>query len=229
VSDQIGDVVDAGVELAAVVAYGRIIPAHVLDQVPMVNLHFSLLPRWRGAAPVERAILAGDEVTGVCAMAIDEGLDTGAVYAREEVAIGVGEHLSALRARLVDVGSALLVKTVAGGAAGLPTPVPQTGETTYAEKVGPQEYELHWDRPAAELLRVVRLDRAWTTFRGRRLRVLEAGASDAPAQAGVLAGAVVGAGEGALELRRVQPEGRAAMAAEEWLRGARVEAGERLG
>lgn len=229
VSDDVGDVIGAAVELAAVVAYGRIIPAAIVGAVPMVNLHFSLLPRWRGAAPVERAILAGDEVTGVCAMAIEEGLDTGAVYARREVAIGPTEHLGMLRARLVEIGSALLVTTVSGGAAGLVTPVPQTGEATYAEKIRPEELELRWDRPAEELARVVRLDRAWTTFRGHRLRVLDAAVSDETFEPGSLHGPLVGTGAGSLELRTVQPEGRAAMAAAEWLRGARAAPEERLG
>jgi methionyl-tRNA formyltransferase len=229
VSHTVGDVADAGVEVAAVVAFGRIIPAAVLEQVPMVNLHFSLLPRWRGAAPVERAILAGDTVTGVCAMAIDEGLDTGAVYASEEVPIGPEEHLAALRARLVDAGSALLVKTLAGGAAGLPTPIPQQGEATYAEKIRSEELELHWDRPSEELLRVVRLDRAWTMFRGQRLRVLEAVPSAEGLSPGRLRAAHVGTGAGSIELQAVQPQGRAPMAAADWLRGARLAADERLG
>jgi methionyl-tRNA formyltransferase len=232
VSDVVGDVADAGVELAAVVAFGRIIPAAVLERVPMVNLHFSLLPRWRGAAPVERAILAGDAVTGVCAMAVEEGLDTGAVYASEDVRIGSDEHLAALRARLVEIGSALLVRTLAGGAAGLPVPVPQQGEATYAEKIRSEELELHWDRPAEELLRIVRLDRAWTVFRGQRLRVLEAAvtASDLAdvLEPGRLQGALVGTGAGVLELRTVQPQGRAPVAAADWLRGARLAADERL-
>src|SRR5439155_5015611 len=93
VTASIDDVIDAGAELGVVVAYGRIIKPHVLDVLPMVNIHFSLLPRWRGAAPVERAILAGDEVTGVCVMALEEGLDTGPVYAREGRPIGEEETL----------------------------------------------------------------------------------------------------------------------------------------
>jgi methionyl-tRNA formyltransferase len=229
VSHDVQEVAGAGVELAAVVAYGRLIPASVLGAVPMVNLHFSLLPRWRGAAPVERAILTGDAVTGVCAMAIDEGLDTGALYACEEVAIGPDEHLSALQGRLVEIGSALLVKTVSGGAAGLPAPTPQTGDATYAEKIRPEELELHWDRSADELSRVVRLDRAWTTFRGQRLRVLDAAPSDKQVGPGHLRGSHVGTGHGSLELRTVQPDGRAPMAAADWLRGARVAPEERLG
>jgi methionyl-tRNA formyltransferase len=111
VSHAMEDVAEAGVELAVVVAYGRIIPVSLLDRVPMVNLHFSLLPRWRGAAPVERAILAGDHETGVCLMKVEEGLDTGPVYARRVVALGEDLDLAALRAELTEVGSALLVES----------------------------------------------------------------------------------------------------------------------
>ena len=167
VSHSMEDVADAGVELAVVVAYGRIIPASLLARVPMVNLHFSLLPRWRGAAPVERALLAGDDETGVCLMKVEEGLDTGPVYGRLVVPIGPDEDLATLRDELVTAGCALLVAALADGAAGLPVPVPQSGEATIAPKVTPDDLRLAWEEPAAQLHRVVRLGRAWTTFRGR--------------------------------------------------------------
>ena len=222
--------VGAGAALGVVVAYGRIVPGRVLERLPMVNLHFSLLPRWRGAAPVERAILAGDEVTGVCVMALERELDTGALYACEEVPIEPGEHLGALRRRLVATGTRLLLGLLS---VPLPEPEPQRGEPTYADKLDPSELRLTWARPASELERVVRLDRAWTTWRGRRLLVLDAAAvgdpADPPAPPGTLVGDVVAAGAGGLRLRRVQPEGRPAMGASEWLRGARPLPGERLG
>jgi methionyl-tRNA formyltransferase len=237
VTHTLGDVADAGVELGVVVAYGRIIPAGLLQRVPMVNLHFSLLPRWRGAAPVERAILAGDTETGVCVMAVDETLDTGPVYASEAVAIGPDEGLEELRGRLVAIGSRLLVGVLAGGAAHLPEPRPQAGEATYAEKILPHELELRWDRPAGELARVVRLGRAWTSFRARRLGVLDAGAVTGPAPGGpgaagepgtLVDGGVVCGGGTVLALRLVQPEGRRPMAFDDWVRGARPVPGERL-
>ncbi len=235
--------IGAGVDLGVVVAYGRIIPADVLAAVPMVNLHFSLLPRWRGAAPVERALLAGDPVTGVCVMAVEEGLDTGPVYLREEAAVGADDDLATLRDRLVGIGSRLLVQALSGP---LPEPQPQQGEPTYADKIDPAELQLHWDRPAAQLDRVVKLDRAWTTFRGRRLRVLRARptgpgsigpgsigpGSIGPRPAGppgTLDGEVVATGDGGLALLAVQPEGKGPMAAADWLRGIRPVPGERLG
>jgi methionyl-tRNA formyltransferase len=238
------DVAEVGVELAVVVAYGRIIPLTLLERVPMVNLHFSLLPRWRGAAPVERAILAGDHETGVCLMKLEEGLDTGPVYARRVVTIGADTDLAALRAELVEVGSSLLVESLGGGLAGLPEPVPQVGEPTIASKLTPEDLHVRWEEDAVQLQRVVRLDRAWTTFRGRRLGILRAVASDRgpagdggdggglPAYSGppgTLVGTSVITGNGILELQEVQPESRTPMAAEDWARGVRLSVGERLG
>jgi methionyl-tRNA formyltransferase len=229
VTQRIEDVIEAGVELGVVVAFGRIIKDEVLERVPMVNAHFSLLPRWRGAAPVERAILAGDAETGVCLMAIDSGLDTGAVYACERVAIGDDETAEELRARLSDLGAAMLVKALD---AGLGEPHPQDGEATYADKIEPEDLHLSWDRSATELNRVVRAGRAWTTWRGRRFLVLRARVAPAPGGAtrpGELRGDVVATADGGLQLLRVQPEGKAALDATDWIRGARPAPGEMLG
>ena len=233
VTHDMDDVVAAAVELAVVVAYGRIIPSRLLDLVPMVNLHFSLLPRWRGAAPVERAILAGDDETGVCVMKVEAGLDTGPVYAVRTVPLD-DEALDALRQQLVAVGSELLVDTLAGGVAGLPEPVPQHGVVTIADKITKADLHLDWAEPAVQLQRVVRLGRAWTTFRGKRLTVLQAAVGDAEPGAaehtpGSLLGPAVVTGAGTLVLQRVQPESRSPMSADEWLRGVRPTDGERLG
>ena len=233
VTDDLAGATGVGAELGVVVAYGRIIPVAVLDRLPMVNLHFSLLPRWRGAAPVERALLEGDAETGVCLMAVEAGLDTGGVYAVESTGIDPEESVEELRARLVEIGCRLLVEYLADGRAGLPVPRDQAGNPTYADKLRSHEFELDWTRPAAHLRRVIRLGRAWTTFRGRRIRILAArpGERDGPPLApGELAGADVGAGEGsALELRTVQPEGKRPMEASSWLHGVRPGPGDRLG
>src|SRR5204863_9176061 len=127
---------------------------HVLAELPMVNVHFSLLPRWRGAAPVERAIVAGDHETGVCIMQLEEGLDTGPTYACERVPIGPTTTAAELRATLVEVGTTLLVETLRRG---LDSPTPQEGEPVYAAKIEPEDLRLDWSRPADELALVVRL------------------------------------------------------------------------
>lgn len=227
VTDRVDDVLEAGVELGVVVAFGRLVKPHVLERLPMVNLHFSLLPRWRGPAPVERALLAGDAETGVCLMALDAGLDTGPVYDCRRVRIGPEETADELRARLVELGTTMLVTHLRQG---LPQPVAQEGEPAYAAKIEPDELRLDWSRPAPELQRVVRLGRAWTTFRGQRLRVLRASVVEAGPGPGTLEGLVVGTGDGAgLRLDEVHTEGRTPMAAQAWRQGARPEPGERLG
>ncbi len=227
-SHSVDDALEAGAELGVVVAFGKLIKAHVLARLPMVNLHFSLLPRWRGAAPVERAILAGDTETGVCLMALDEGLDTGPVYWCETVGIGGEESADELRARLVEAGTRLLVERLGRG---LGQAVPQQGEPTYAAKLDPAELALDFSRPALEVHRVVRLGRAWTTFRGKRLHVLAARIRETgPTPVGALDGVVVGCGQGTgLELVTVKPEGRAALPAAAWRNGARPQPDELLG
>jgi methionyl-tRNA formyltransferase len=234
VSHDLGDLAGTGAELAMVVAYGRIIPAALLDELPMVNLHFSLLPRWRGAAPVERAILAGDRETGVCLMQVEEGLDTGPVYAVRAIPLDDEVSLDELRARLVDVASALAVEVLADGLQGLPEPRPQEGEPTLAAKITKEDLRLDWREPATQLRRVVRLGHAWTSFRGKRVTVLDAVVDAAVttntgAEPGALDGTRVTTGDGVLVLRQVQPESRSPMSADEWLRGVRPAAGERLG
>ena len=223
VSDQLDDVVGSGAELGVVVAYGRIIGVSILDAVPMVNLHFSLLPRWRGAAPVERAILAGDDRTGVCVMDVAEGLDTGDVHAVREVEIDSRETAAELTDRLATVGADLLVATLGSG---LGVGVPQSDEgVTYAHKLTSEDRHLDWGRSAVELSRVVRIGGAWTTFRGERFKVVEA----VPVERSVTGpvgtvvdGVVACGGATALELTKVQPQGRQAMDAASWANGARA-------
>ena len=205
--------------LGVVVAFGRLIPVSVLKLVPMINIHFSLLPRWRGAAPVERAIMAGDEKTGVCIMDIEATLDTGAVYAMQEVVISPTSTTMSLTAELSDAGAELLVRTLRTG---LGTPVPQSGEVTHAAKISRDELKIDWSRTAEEIRRQVRAVRAFTEIDGQRLRVLEVdlGPSDSAMAIGVVdSQGCVGTGDGTVSLRRVQPEGKSAMDADSWLRG----------
>ncbi len=230
VSEQVDDVLGVGADLGVVVAFGRIVKPHVLAELAMVNLHFSLLPRWRGAAPVERAILAGDPTTGVCVMAVEEGLDTGAVYRRAETAIDPDETLEELRGRLVTIGIDLLLDALRTG---LGTPAPQEGEVTHAAKIEPHELVLDLGAPAAHLHRQVRLGDAWTTFRGKRLKVWRTRLAGDSAVSGLapgqMEGLLVGTGDGLLELVEVQPEGKGRQAADAWRNGARPTPDDRLG
>jgi len=239
VTDRLDDVSGIEAELGIVVAYGRLVPSSLLTALAMVNVHFSLLPRWRGAAPVERAVLAGDTETGVCLMRLEETLDTGPVLASRRVAIGEREHVSALTDRLAVIGAELLVDSLAGGVDALRAGSPQRGEPTYAPKVLPDELRLDWALPASHLERVVRLDRAWTTFRGERLLVLDAvarpallpshGDEGAPGPPGTLTGTSVATGDGVLELLEVQAAGKRPVPASAWWRGVRTQPGETLG
>ncbi|MCU1489891.1 MAG: fmt [Acidimicrobiaceae bacterium] len=230
VGEKVADVLGTGAELGVVVAFGKLVRPEVLDELPMVNLHFSLLPRWRGAAPVERAILAGDAETGVCLMALEAGLDTGPVYGRVTVDIDENETADELRERLGVLGTELLLEHLAQGPAGLGEPVPQEGDATYASKLTPEELVLDWSRPAVELARVVRVGRASTTFRGKRLLVHRARpVQNGQGAPGTLQGADVATGDGGLELLEVQAEGRGRQPFSAWAAGARLAEGERLG
>ena len=167
-----------GASVGVVVAFGQLLPEALLDTLPLgfVNLHFSLLPRWRGAAPVERAILAGDAATGVDLMVIEKGLDTGPVFASVRTRIDAEETAGELHTRLVELGTGLLLETLPD----LPRlePAPQAGDATYAEKLSVEEFELDADAPPADLVRLVRAGNprpgAWTTVDGRRLKVWRA-------------------------------------------------------
>ena len=200
-----------GAELGVVVAFGQLLPVPLLEALPrgFVNLHFSILPRWRGAAPVERAILAGDAETGVDLMAIEAGLDTGPVYASVRTPIAPTETAGELHDRLVGLATDLLVATLPD----LPglAPAPQVGEPTYAEKLTVGEFELDPAAPPDDLVRTVRAGNprpgAWTTVDGRRLKVWRAHVDD-----------------GRFVADEVQPEGKRAMPYAAWLAGHRGDA-----
>ena len=220
-------------EAAAVVAYGQILPPSVLALFPlgMVNLHFSLLPRWRGAAPVERALLAGDQVTGVSTMLLDEGMDTGPVLRRVEVPVLDDERAGELTERLARIGAPVLADSLTSLAEGSATPEPQDESlATYAPKLDPEEGRLDWSRPAQEVVRRVRACHprpgAFTFWEGRRLKVLDAVVGDV--HGGRPAGAILpeplraAAADRWVVLREVQLEGRQPLAGDSFARGARL-------
>ncbi|MEZ5248541.1 MAG: methionyl-tRNA formyltransferase [Ilumatobacteraceae bacterium] len=223
VDEAIALAAEHGADLGVVVACGQLSKPYALAALPMVNLHFSLLPRGRGAAPVERALLAGDDRTGVCLMQLEAGLDTGPVHAVEVVDIAPTATGAALRGELVRVGTDLLVRELR---AGLAPAVPQTGEPTYAAKLGADDLLLDWSAPAATRDRQIRLGGAWTTWRGRRLKVHEADVVDAGGTGSTVEpdGLV-----GGLRLVRVQPDGKAVMSWRDVVNGARMTGAEELG
>jgi methionyl-tRNA formyltransferase len=227
VTDDINELLAIDAELGVVVAYGRLIKPPILAHLGMINVHFSLLPRWRGAAPVERALLAGDDVTGVCIMDVEEGLDTGGVYARRELPIGPRSTAAELRTALVAIGSELLVDVLSRP---LGTPEPQRGDATYAAKIESFELEIDWTTPAVAIDRWVRVGGAWTTFRSRRLKVLASDPVDGAGPPGAIGtDGLVATGAGGLRLVTVQPEGKAPMPWTAFANGARPQPHERLG
>jgi methionyl-tRNA formyltransferase len=223
VSHSVDDAVAAGADLGVVVAFGQLIKPQVLDALPMVNLHFSLLPRWRGAAPVERALLAGDSETGVCLMQLEEGLDTGPVYRCQVVQIEETTTAAHLRRMLVDVGTRLLVDELR---AGLDTPHPQVGKPVYAAKLRADELQIDWAKSPIDVDRLVRLGGAWTTLHSRRLRVVAADLIEPTAAA---TNELRGDRVGGLRLVTVQPEGRSPMPFDAFARGAHLADVEALG
>ena len=222
----------SGAQLGVVVAFGQLLPVPLLDALPLgfVNVHFSLLPRWRGAAPVERAILAGDAETGVCVMQLEAGLDTGPIYATRRLPILARDTSGALRSRLVDVGTELLVEQIPKIADAQPDE--QVGEPTYAEKLSVEEFRLDPRRSATELDRIVRGGNprpgAWMQIAGKRVKVWQAHPElDVPAdhEPGLITpAAALATAEGLLVLEEVQPEGKRAMPASAWRTGLRADA-----
>ncbi len=229
-------------EAAVVVAYGLILPRPVLDapRLGCWNLHASILPRWRGAAPIQRAIMAGDAETGVGVMRMEPGLDTGPVLAEARTPIAPDDTAQSLHDRLSAMAAELIVATLPAIAAGhVPTPQPEAG-VLYAAKIDKAEARIDWTRPAAELDRLVRglspFPGAWCEMAGERVKILLARPEPRPGTAAAAApGAtlddalLVACGEGALRLLRVQRPGRGPMETQDLLRGFKVATGETLG
>jgi methionyl-tRNA formyltransferase len=212
-------------DVAIVVAYGLILPQAVLDapRLGCLNIHASLLPRWRGAAPIHRAIMAGDAETGVCIMQMEAGLDTGPVLLRQATSIGPEETTADLHDRLSAMGARLIVEALAR----LPdlSPVSQPAEgVTYAAKIDKAEARIAWTRPAVEVDRQIRglspFPGAWTEIRGERVKLLRsrlALGSGLPGQ--VLGGFTVACGTGAVEITEAQREGKRPLPVSEILKG----------
>jgi methionyl-tRNA formyltransferase len=216
-------------EAILVCAFGQLIREPLLSEFPILNVHPSLLPRWRGAAPIERAIMARDETTGVCVMRLTAGLDSGPVALREEVPLAPEEDFASLSARLADLGGDLLIRALDLQTQGALEFAEQDEDgVTYAEKIDPAERRLDPSRPAAELAAKVRaltphIGVYLEAVDGERLGVREARAVEADVPAGTLevreSALLLGCGEGALQLDLVQPPGGKPMPADAYLRG----------
>ena len=224
-------------DAAVVAAYGLLLPPAMLrsPRLGCLNVHASLLPRWRGAAPIQRAILAGDRETGITIMQMDEGLDTGPVLLAERLAIGPDETGASLHDRLAALGARAIVEALDGLAAGRLRPRPQPADgATYAAKLTRNEGRLDWRQPAAVLARRVRAlapwPGAWLEVAGERVKVLAAEAHAANGEPGRVIDdrLTVACGEGALRLTTLQRAGKAALPAEAFLRGFRLAPGTML-
>jgi methionyl-tRNA formyltransferase len=224
-------------DAAIVVAYGLILPQAILDapRLGAFNLHGSLLPRWRGAAPIQRAIMAGDPVSGVQVMRMEAGLDTGPVLASAETAIEADDTTATLHDRLAAMGARLLVDTLAEIERGAAKETPQREEgVTYAHKITPSETRIDWTKPAREVDCMIRglspSPGAWFELNGVRMKALLSRlgqGAGAPGEA-LDDALLIACGEGAVRLLRVQREGRAPMEADAFLCGQPVAAGSRL-
>ncbi|MGF1553878.1 MAG: methionyl-tRNA formyltransferase [Paracoccaceae bacterium] len=226
-----------GADVGVVVAYGQILPRAALDapRLGCLNAHASLLPRWRGAAPIQRAIMAGDAGTGVCVMRMEAGLDTGPVLAREAVAIGPRDTAGGLHDRLAVLSARLMAETLARLAEG---PVPEEPQpedgVTYAAKIDKAEARIDWARPAAEVSAHIRglspFPGAWCEIEGERVKVLMAEAAEGQGAPGEALDdrLTIACGEGAVRLTEVQRGGRGPQGAEAFLRGFAVAPGARL-
>jgi methionyl-tRNA formyltransferase len=225
-------------DAAIVVAYGLILPKPILDapRLGCINVHGSLLPRWRGAAPIQRAIMAGDRVTGVQVMQMEEELDTGPVFASSETPIAFDDTTGALHDRLAAMGAAIIVDTLAKIERGQAIAQPQSEHgVTYAHKIEPAETRIDWSRPAREIDCMIRglspAPGAWLELpggvRAKALMSRLGQGAGAPGEA-LDDSLLIACGEGAVRLLRVQRQGRAALEAPDFLRGSPVLAGTRL-
>ncbi|PCJ75847.1 MAG: methionyl-tRNA formyltransferase [Rhodobacteraceae bacterium] len=223
---------DLNAEAAVVVAYGLILPQAILDAPTRgcFNIHASLLPRWRGAAPIQRAIMAGDAKTGVCIMQMEAGLDTGPVLMRAETAITASDTAATLHDRLADMGAELMVEALAK--IDTLTPVIQPSEgMTYAAKIDKAEAKIDWTRPAVEVDRLIRgiapFPGAWFELNGERVKVLlsELVAGNGPAGVALDDTLTIACGGGAVRLLRVQKAGKGPQPADVFLLGTKVPAG----
>lgn len=226
-------------EFIIVVAYGKILPPEILsipERFP-INVHASLLPKYRGAAPVQWAIINGERITGVTTMVMDEGLDTGKILLQESTEIGEDEDSLSLSKRLSELGAQLLLKTIDGIRKGKIIPRPQEGEPSYAPTLKKEDGLIDWNRPAREIYNLIRGTQPWpcayTFLEGERLIITRASVIDGRGEPGRIEdtekGFIIGTGNGLLKILELKPEGKKVMDGASFLRGRRLKRGIILG
>lgn len=227
-------------EFIIVVAYGKILPGKIL-KIPAsgcINLHASLLPKYRGAAPIQWAIIRGEEKTGVTTMLMDEGLDTGPVFLKKELRIDNEDNAESLGVKLSEIGASLLIETIRGIREGVLKPVPQEGEPSYAPPLKKEDGNIDWNKSAMEIFNLIRGTYPWPgahcIIGGERVRILKAmPLNDSRVRPGYIERVtkdelLIGTGKGLLSILEIQPSGRSAMTIKAFLQGRRLNAGSKL-
>ncbi len=227
-------------EFIIVVAYGKILPGKIL-KIPAsgcINLHASLLPKYRGAAPIQWAIIRGEEKTGVTTMLMDEGLDTGPVFLKKELRIDNEDNAESLGVKLSEIGASLLIETIRGIREGILEPVPQEGEPSYAPPLKKEDGNIDWNKSAMEIFNLIRGTYPWPgahcIIAGERVRILKAmPLNDSRVRPGYIERVtrdelLIGTGKGLLSILEIQPSGRSAMTIKAFLQGRRLNAGSKL-
>ncbi|MBU0645611.1 MAG: methionyl-tRNA formyltransferase [Alphaproteobacteria bacterium] len=230
-SEDVAEFAALDADIAVVVAYGLLLPQSILDapKLGCLNIHASLLPRWRGAAPIHRAILEGDAETGVCIMQMEAGLDTGPVLLRRETLISAEDTTASLHDRLSEMGAKAIVDTLADLPNLIAVSQPEEG-VTYAKKIDKSEAKIDWTRPATEIDRQIRglspFPGAWAEYAGERIKFLSSRLADGTGQPGeVMDTFTIACGDGSVEILTAQREGKRAMAVSEILKGMDVPKG----
>jgi methionyl-tRNA formyltransferase len=223
-------------DMVVVVAYGKILPQQILKLPPLgcINVHASLLPKYRGAAPIQRAIINGEEQTGITTMLMDEGLDTGSILLQEKTDITDEDNADTLSKKLSEMGALLLMKTIRGLKNGSVRPVPQEGIPSYAPTLKKKDGKIDWSKSAKEIFNLIRGVYSWPCaycyLNKERIKIIRAKALDGSGFPGRVERAnkgefVIGTGKGLISIIELQPEGKTIMSAVSFLQGRRVEEG----
>ncbi len=223
-------------DLIVVVAYGKILPEYILELPPLkcINVHASLLPKYRGASPIARSIINGEKKTGITTMLMDEGLDTGDILLQEEIEISGEDTTDSLSKKLSELGASLLIKTIRGIRDGSVKPKPQTGEASYAPILKKEDGRIDWSKSASELFNFIRGMHPWPCaycyLNKERIKIIKVKALDGSGKAGKIEKAgngelIVGTGKGLLSIVELQPEGKKSMSALPFIQGRHLKEG----